>query len=79
MKIPVEIYKTIRFSLINLKYETELQFPEDKENNKKWTRELDKQLKDIENAFKWLGKHKRKKKPPCKKGGASFKEENIKE
>lgn len=64
MKIPVKIYDTIRFSLINLEYETELQFPEDEENNKRTTRELNNKLKDIENAFKWLRKYKRKQKTP---------------
>ena len=62
MKIPVKIYDTIGSSLTSWKLETELQFPEDEENNKRTTRELNNKLKDIENAFKWLKKHKRKQK-----------------
>jgi len=64
MKIPVKIYDTIRSSLISYEYYTDLQFPKDQENNKKEIKELNKKLQNIENAFKWLKKHKRKQKTP---------------
>ena len=64
MKIPVKIYDTIFKALLVYEEETRLRFPEQPEFawEKKEFKNLEKQLMNIENSYKWLKKHKRKQK-----------------
>ena len=62
MKIPHYAYDVMFTALNHYEYETELNFPEDPENNKKEVRHLNKKLKNIEKAHLWLRKNKKQKK-----------------
>ena len=64
MKIPVKIYDTLFKALLGYEEEIRLRFPEQTEFawEKKEFKNLEKQLINIENSYKWLKKHKRKQK-----------------
>jgi hypothetical protein len=64
MKIPVKIYDTIFTALLCYEEEIRLRFPEQTKFawEKKEFKNLEKQLLNIENSYKWLKKHKRKQK-----------------